>query len=246
MIKVLIVDDEPKIRNGLKQWIKQSGYPFQIVGQAKNGKEALDYIVKAQPDFFLVDINMPMLNGLDLIKEIKQNNEKAIVVIVTGYDNFKYAHTAIKLKVDDYLLKPVSKSEFDTVLKSVVDQLGKDTEKKVLECKQYSCLIRNVKNYIENHYDNSQLNLSGVAELFEVNKVYLSKLMKQEMGKSFIEYLTDVRLHKAKGILESEFQRITMYNLATKVGYTSQHYFSRVFKKTFGMSPTEYRDKIKM
>lgn len=244
MFKVLIVDDEPKIRKGLKQWIDESPYQFEVVAEAKNGREALEYTTKTSPELFLVDINMPMLNGLNFISQLNKISSNSIVVIITGYDNFEYAHKAIKLHVFDYLLKPVSKNEFDNLLKKIAQAFGTDKKEIITEkSTQYSCIVRSVKKYIDKHYTDSELDLSHISQLFNVNKSYISKLMKQEIGKSFIEYLTDIRLEKAKKILEDHHPRVTMYDVSTRVGYTSQHYFSRVFKKAYGISPLEYRNK---
>ncbi|ABR47349.1 response regulator receiver protein [Alkaliphilus metalliredigens QYMF] len=250
MFKVLIADDEPKIRKGLKQWIEESSYKFQVVAEAKNGKEALEYTIKASPELFLVDINMPMMNGLDFISQMKKISPNSIVVIITGYDDFQYAHKAIKFNVFDYLLKPVSKNEFNNLLRKVTETLGnRADEAEVMEVTTeknaaYSSMIRSVKDYIDDHFDDSQLDLSHIAQLFDTSKSYISKRMKQELGKSFVEYLTDIRLEKAKKILENHHARMTMYHVSTRVGYTSQHYFSRVFKKTYGISPMEYRNKF--
>ncbi|MCC5909378.1 MAG: response regulator [Clostridiaceae bacterium] len=247
MFKVLIADDEPKIRKGLKQWIEESPYKFQVIAEAKNGKEALEYTVKTSPELLLVDINMPIMNGLDFISQVKKTSPNSIVVIITGYDDFQYAHKAIKLNVFDYLLKPVSKNEFNNLLRKIMETFGTgadEVEDIAERSTAYSSIIRCVKNYIDNHFDDSQLDLSHIAQLFDVNKSYISKLMKQELGKSFVEYLTDIRLDKAKEILENDHARVTVYNVSIRVGYTSQHYFSRVFKKTYGMSPMEYRNRF--
>lgn len=245
MFNVLIADDEPKIRKGLKQWIEGNPYNFRVVAEAKNGREALEYTGQWLPQLCLVDINMPVMNGLDYICQMKKISPDSIVVIITGYDNFEYAHKAIKFQVFDYLLKPVSKDEFDRLLRKVAENLGGDRTKSTAEDKgQYSCIIRSVKGYIDEHFDDSQLDLSKIAQLFDVNKSYISKLMKQELGKSFVEYLTDIRLEKAKEILEKDHPRVTIYHVAIKVGYTSQHYFSRIFKKAYDISPLEYRNRF--
>lgn len=245
MLKVLIADDEPKIRKGLKQWIDESPYKFEVVAEAKNGKEALELTQKTSPRLFIIDINMPMLNGLDCISQLKRISPNNIVVIITGYDNFEYAYKAIKYQVFDYLLKPISEGEFRNLLRKIAEEFGANKkEYDEAETCKCSCIVRGVKEYIDNCYSDAELNLSHISTLFGVNKSYISKLMKQEIGKSFIEYLTDVRLDKAKEILENHDSRVTMYDVSIRVGYTSQHYFSRVFKNVYGISPLEYRNRF--
>ncbi|SDZ14859.1 response regulator transcription factor [Tindallia californiensis] len=246
MFKVLIADDEPKIRKGLKRWIEESSYSFQVVAEARNGKEALECTLATSPEVIFVDINMPVMNGLDYISQVKKACPGSLIVIISGHDEFKYAHKAIKYKVLDYLLKPVSKNEFNLLLKNAMEILDEkvaelEREDKVDEILKYSYLVKSVKEYIDQHFTDPQLNLVQTAQVFDVSSSHLSKRMKNELGKTFVEYLTEKRLNKAKEILTNQYDRVTIFNVSKRVGYTSQHYFSRVFKKTYGVSPMDYR-----
>ncbi|MFD1175469.1 response regulator [Paenibacillus puldeungensis] len=116
MIKMLIVDDEAMIRKGITTSIDWSEHHIQIVGEAINGKDALEKIAQLQPQIVLTDIRMPIIDGLELAETIKQNHPDVMVVILTGYEDFNYARQALKAGVTDYLLKPVGAEELIQVV----------------------------------------------------------------------------------------------------------------------------------
>lgn len=146
MWKLVIADDEPKIRRGLKTILNWNEYEIEIVGEAEDGEIALNIIKEREPDIILLDINMPFLNGLDLLKEIRKINIKCIVIIISGYDEFSYAQEALKLNVFNYILKPVNKDNMGEIIKDAVEKL-----KSQFEEKKYKVWIEKQLN--ENMYD---------------------------------------------------------------------------------------------
>ncbi|HCT91717.1 MAG TPA: DNA-binding response regulator [Lachnospiraceae bacterium] len=118
MIRVIIVEDEPAIARGLALLITQNHADFQVIALAKNGKEGLTKILEEKPDLVFVDIHMPVMDGLDMIREIRDNGFFPRCVILTGYAEFEYAQTAIRLGVSDYLLKPILPSTLQEILLS--------------------------------------------------------------------------------------------------------------------------------
>jgi len=114
MLKALVVDDEPKIRRGLSALIPKLDPDWAVVGEAKNGIEALDIVKKELPDLVITDIRMPHMNGLDLLSVLKEYPVQ--VVILSGYGYFEYARTAVKFGACDFLLKPVKPDEVREVL----------------------------------------------------------------------------------------------------------------------------------
>ncbi|NBG89349.1 response regulator transcription factor [Isachenkonia alkalipeptolytica] len=254
MWKVGIVDDEPKIRRGFKKWVKEHK-DFQCVFEALNATEALEKNKQEKADLFLLDIQMEGLTGLSLGKIIKKEHPEALVVYITGYDYFEYAHEAIKLQAFDFLLKPVPESDFNNLLDRVRKYLEKQYPKRKakknipgdqpLEKTFGGCskIVRQVQEHIERDYGNTDLSLEKVAATFTIHKDYLSKLMKEELGSGFVEYLTEIRIQRAKELLRQDTTNIRMYEVAEKAGYKSQHYFSRIFKTQTGYTPLEYRNK---
>ena len=246
MYNVLIADDEPKIRRGIKQWVEETDLPFRVCAEAENGRQALELALHYKPELLLVDINMPHGNGLDFIRQVKSILPDSVVIVISGYDNFEYVREAFKQEAFDYLLKPVPRSDFNRILLQACRELSKDRSAEMpirLDDHEKSPLILRVEEYIREHYSDRELTLQRTAGIFKVNKTYLSRLMKQELNASFTDYLTSFRIEKAKELLLLAGEDIKMYQIAVKVGFSSQHYFSRVFKNLEEVSPMEYRRK---
>lgn len=249
MYKVLIVDDEPKIRRGIKKWVNELKN-YNVVGTANDYLEAIKLAEKTNPDVFIMDINMPTLDGLELSKIMKSKYPNSYIIIISGYNEFDYAYRALKLKVFDYLLKPIPKTDLYKVLKKLEYKIKEDKNlnKKVKHDNilerddNISAIVFRVKRYIEDNYYKKDISLNEVSRLFNINKNYLSRLMKDEIGLTFTEYLTYIRIGKAKEILTDPILNYNIAEISDKVGFKSQHYFSRVFKKEVGISPLEYKN----
>ncbi|NLY43955.1 MAG: response regulator [Clostridiaceae bacterium] len=125
MWKVLIVDDEPIIRRGLRKMIDWRQYDMEIIGEAADGEEAFEIAKKTQPNVVLVDICMPVMNGFQLIEKLNGKMDNWVAIIITDKDEFSYAYRAMKLKVFDYLLKPINKEQLDKALDSAKEVLQK-------------------------------------------------------------------------------------------------------------------------
>lgn len=165
MYKLLIADDEARIRKGLRNSINWTELNIEIVGEAEDGEIALKLIKELNPHIIMIDICMPFLNGLELIKKLKNVNEKSIIIIVTGYDQFEYMHEALKLKVFDYILKPVNRENLkDTILKAV-QELSKIERK------------RNYLNWTSRQVDE---NLNSLRQVF-FNNWFKDKLAYKEI-----------------------------------------------------------------
>lgn len=119
MFKILLVDDEEEVRIGIKNKIDWKRYGFEVIGQAENGREALDYFDECVPDIIITDINMPFMDGLELTAVIKEKYPAVKIIILTGFDDFKFAQTAIKYGVSDYILKPVLPKDINNLLEKL-------------------------------------------------------------------------------------------------------------------------------
>jgi two-component system response regulator YesN len=398
MLKLMIADDEPRIRNGLCKALPWGDMGIQVVAEAENGREALEIASTIRPDLMFVDINMPILNGLELIELLQNEVPGCLVIVISGHDEFSYAQQAVRLNVFDYLLKPVQKSELQAVVSKAAEVLNKDriqqrytqwmnhkfedkavtmredflrnwvterlTQDQFDEDREFYQLqflgpislllvkplgkmmisapaktwdpqllefaIKNIltemlpqaaisavlsvehgfiaaisqvsdlsrlqggyedfersvqqylgvsmllthtvteqleevpslyyelkcslskentltpivmmaKKYLETYFYREDISLSEVAEQMNVNATYLSKLLKRDLGMSFIDCLTDIRIKKAIQYLNDPTSK--MYEISRRVGYQSQHYFSHTFKKVMGVSPLEYRKR---
>jgi two-component system response regulator YesN len=123
MWKVLIADDEPKIRRGLRKAIERVRTDMQVVAEAEDGETAFALVQKEQPDILMIDVRMPFLNGLELIERINAENCDCIIIVVSGHDEFEYAQRALQLKVFEYVLKPVPQELLAGVLERAAEAL---------------------------------------------------------------------------------------------------------------------------
>ncbi|MGG4219066.1 response regulator transcription factor [Paenibacillus jamilae] len=126
MIRVVIVDDEPKLRQGLQTLIPWKSLGFTVIATAANGKEALEVIEEKAPDVVIVDIRMPVMDGLQLIEHLRSGGHHMHFIILSGYADFEYAKQAIQYGVFDYLLKPVDIDEMSSSLKRIRERIEEE------------------------------------------------------------------------------------------------------------------------
>lgn len=123
MYRMIIVDDEPTVRNGLKSLLDWSEYGFEICAEAEDGVEGLKKIIEFQPDLVMADIKMPELGGIEMIQEARNCGFTGKCVFLSGYSDFTYAKQAIKLGVEAYLLKPIDDDELTECIESMKQEL---------------------------------------------------------------------------------------------------------------------------
>ncbi|HHV99803.1 MAG TPA: response regulator [Clostridiaceae bacterium] len=142
MLKVMIVDDESLFREALKETIPWSELGYEVCCEAENGLDALEKISEYKPDVALVDINMPMMDGIELAAEIKESGADVRVIIITGYSEFDYARKAIEVGVDNYLLKPIDEAQLINVLDSVKKKISIKVEELRKQLTFYKPLLK--------------------------------------------------------------------------------------------------------
>ncbi len=139
MYKLLVVDDEEEVRQGLIQKMVWQKYGFEIVGEAQNGREALDIVEESTPDIIITDISMPVMNGLELSEYVQMNYPTIKVVVLTGFDDFNFAQKAIRFGVEDYILKPVLPKDIESLLLKLQSKLDqeKDQRENIAKLKEH-------------------------------------------------------------------------------------------------------------
>lgn len=248
-MKLIIVDDEPKIRKGLlKLLAAQEGW--EVTGVFEDVRSALKALYELEADVIVTDIKMPEVSGLDLIRQIRERNLNLPVIILSGYGNFSYAQKAIELGVTRYLLKPTDPRELLSVLRELERDLGFLPAAPGKEAGQDqtdegenevgNLLVVKAIQYIEVHYG-GKITLKDMAEELHLSPNYLCELFKRHTGKNLMEYVTGYRMSKAKTYLNHIEYKVA--DVAEMVGYKEAKYFSSAFKKTYGMTPMEYRNK---
>lgn len=240
---ILIADDERWVLLGIRRLVEKTGLPFQVAGLAENGIDALELLMECHPDVLITDIRMPGMDGLELMKEIRKKKLDTKVVLVSGYAEFDYAQKAIRMGAVDYLLKPVEAETFAKVLENLekmLDERGGKQEEQPEEILNPSAL-ENIVEEIQSRY-NENITLTGFSEKHNISAGHLSNLLKERLGMSFSEYITAKRVQKAKELLADE--RLSVEKVANEVGYKDYFYFTKVFKKAVGISPSKYRKNL--
>ena len=238
MYKVVIVDDEPIIVEGLSRLLPWEKYGCEVVGTAYNGNEGLEMIRKEKPDVLFSDIAMPGMDGLTMIAALKSEFPEMQISILTGYRDFDFCQRALRLGVARFLLKPSNMEELEEALRTMTERCGRQEETAQTE-NASGFIVRNALAYMEEHYQ-EKLTLNKVADQIYVSQWHLSKLLNKQEGKNFSEILNQIRINKAKELLKDPALRIA--DIAEMVGFVEVAHFSRVFKKVAGVSANEYRN----
>lgn len=236
-LRVLLVDDEIMIREGFKKLFDWEAHECVIVGEAADGMEAITKIDEEQPDIVIMDINIPIINGLKVIQLSRVKYPSMAFVIVSGYDDFSYCREALRLQITDYILKPVNYEEFG----SCIDQLkislynNEVKEKPVVKKER---VITGITKYMQEHLS-EDVSLHILSEEFHLNSQYISQLFRNEIGVNFLTYLTNIRMEHAKKLLLSS--SLSIAEVSEQSGYGDYRVFTKVFKKSEGITPSQYR-----
>ena len=245
MWKVLICDDEAMTRRGLTRMIGHCRQDMEVVGAAAQGEEACAMIEQLRPSIVFMDINMPLVSGLEVIERYHED-PRLRFVIISGYSDFEYAQKACRYHVVDYLLKPVTEEQLSAVLDRCAAMLQQEitTSRIVVPQHQDRRMITQVLQEIDRRATDSEFSLNQLSEQFHVSASYLSRIIKEEVNCTFSELINEKRLTKARTMLLIP-EPYLMWEIAEQCGFTSQHYFCRVFKNRFGLSPQQCRQMMK-
>ena len=236
-LRVLLVDDEIMIRQGFKQLFDWEGHDCQVVGEAADGMEALTQIDTLRPDIVIMDINIPIMNGLKVIQCTRLKYPQIAFVIVSGYDDFAYCREALRLKITDYILKPVNYEEFGTCIDNLKIALFQ-RESAREEPQEEERPILAITRYLQEHLS-EDVSLSVLAEEFHLSAQYISQMFKNEIGVNFLAYFTNIRMERAKKLLLSSSASIG--EISEQLGFGDYRVFTKVFKKAEGVTPSQYR-----
>lgn len=250
--RILIADDEPIERMVLSKTI-QGYFGDEIeIFQAENGRNAIEVFGEKKCHIALLDISMPGIDGLEAAEEIRRTNQECSLIFLTAYDEFDYARRAIKVRALDYLLKPSAKEELIAVLEEAVYIAGQQEKRtkdflpiRVIEEKEERqelmknrILAEQIRQYMEEHYM-EDICLQDLAAQFHYSDAYFCKFFKHNFDKNFIVYLSELRIEKAKKLLSDV--TVNIKEIGKKVGYRDSSYFTKVFKRITGVTPSEYR-----
>ena len=236
-LRVLLVDDEIMIREGFKRLFDWEAHDCEVVGEAADGMEALAKLDTLDPDIAIMDINIPIMNGLKVIQLSRIKHPNTAFVIVSGYDDFAYCREALRLQITDYILKPVNYEEFGTCIDNLKIALFQRQSSGAGEQREERP-IHGITRYLQEHLA-EEVSLSVLAEEFHLSAQYISQLFKNEIGVGFLTYLTNIRMERAKQLLLST--SLSIAEVSEQSGYGDYRVFTKVFKKAEGITPSQYR-----
>jgi len=244
-INVIVVEDEKLIAKNIAKHIEQDNPHFKVTNIFSNGADAWEYINEQPPQVVFTDISMPVMDGIELVKRIHESKNFIQCVILTGYSEFSYAQQAIRYEVTDYLLKPISPEELKQTLKkievayltSVADimQTSRENSYKPEE------IVALVKEYIQKHYTN-EITLNTLSHSLGFSSSYLTKVFIKLEGITPSKFIRDYRMGIAKQLLSEPGASVN--SVSTAIGYSDPFHFSKSFKQTFGISPSEYKSTL--
>ncbi len=244
MYRVVLIDDERRIVEGLQKVVHWSEYRCQVVDTAGNAEEGRRVIRELSPHILFTDIRMPGQDGLSMVAGLRSEFPDMQVVILTAYRDFAFAQEAIRLGVARFLLKPSKIDEIKEALQTTVEHLdktvgegGEDEQTRTAG----SFLVNQAVDYMEKNYQ-QKLSLQMVADYCYVSQWHLSKLLNRFAGKSFYDILNSIRIDRAKAMLADPSLKIG--EISELTGYADTAHFARTFKKLVGMSANEYRNSL--
>lgn len=244
MYRVVLIDDETRIVEGLRKVIRWADYNCQVVGTACDAESGAEMIRKLRPHILFTDIRMPGKDGLSMVAGLRSEFPDMQVAILTGYRDFAFAQEAIRLGATRFLLKPSKMDEIKEALQVMVAQLDKNLRvQEESDQTQHagSFIVNQALGYMEKNYQ-QKLTLQAVADCCYVSQWHLSKLLNRYAGKSFYDILNSIRINKAKELLADP--KLKIGEISEMVGYADTAHFARTFKKLAGMSANEYRNSI--
>lgn len=250
VFKVIILDDEDVIIEGLKAAIPWSKYQCSVIATATNGRDGLALIKKHKPDIVFTDIRMPYLNGLEMLKELIGDYPNMQIIVLSGYREFSYAQTALHLGVLRFLLKPSKMEEIHEALNAAMLKLsGVPIEKAPVESHETrtinesegSFIVSRALAYIKEHYM-EKITLQQLADYLYLSTWHLCRVLKKGINMNFIDILNNIRIEHAKKYLKET--NLKVYEISQKIGYNDIAYFSKVFRAVTGLSPKQYREQI--
>lgn len=259
MYRIIICEDEFTVRRGLVMTTPWGEMNCEVIGEAENGKDGLEMIKRLTPDIVITDIQMPIMNGLEMMEQVNEVYQPAFIVL-TAFSHFEYAQKALKLGAIDYLLKPFKDEDLSNAIKQAKDSIDrimliKGTSNPQTDLDPHNRIEKYLSTSIKSKHENiikiiefihsnyhEDIGVLTASDRIMMSESYVNRLFREETDYTFHEYLTLYRIKKSCEMLKDSNVRIS--EVASRVGYKDQRYFSVVFKKYMGMSPKIYKEMV--
>ena len=243
-LSIIIIDDEPWMLSDIKSAYDWSGNGFEIVHEETDPFQAINTIKEKKPDIVIIDIEMNGLSGLSVIQACKAEQPGTVFIILSAYDNFKYAKTAISLGVFEYMLKPIDEFEVFSVMERVRDYLDIEPDNSQFFDNGFSQEgnFQNIIRYVNEHY-RENITLSDLSSRFYLSKTYICDLFRKHLKTTLTEYVNDLRLKTAYNLITKNGLKSS--KAADLCGYNNHSYFIKLFKRRYGITPKNIVKNIK-
>jgi YesN/AraC family two-component response regulator len=257
--RLLLADDNDTAREGLRRLLPWEDYGFEVAGVYADGRALIDRIGQGGVDAVITDIRMPFADGIEAARYIAEHGLGIEIILISAYRDFEYARSAVRYRVLNYLVKPYARADVETAVRELRDRLEirrrsqlesiglgsrqgdaappDDAEGYDLSDGEGSVLLR-AKRYIAENLG-EELSLERAAEHVHLSPVYFSRFFKDRCGQTFLSYVTEAKLDRAKRLLADPDKRV--YEISALLGYRDIGYFNQLFKAKIGCTPTEYR-----
>ena len=238
--KLLVAEDELIERKVLCRTLQKYLGDLICLYEAKNGREALEIFAREAPQVAVLDIEMPGLTGLEVARKIRETDRNCAILFLTGFDKFDYARQAISVRAMDYLLKPYNEQELVFAVEDAIRQVSVPLPVRREEDEDMrTAIIRaEISRFIDAHY-REDISMQDAAAALRYSDAYFCKLFKQCFKVNFSAYLNEYRVNKARQLILDP--RLSLKDIGAAVGYSDANYFTRVFKRLTGQTPSEYR-----
>jgi len=267
LIKVLVVDDDHLVRRGFISMMPWGKHGMEVAGEASNGFKALEFLETHAIDLLIVDLLMPLMPGMELVRQVRKLYPSIHVVILTFHQEFEYIQESLRLGAIDYITKlELENDQLDSVLErisqrisektsaqiqhleqnnhTVIDGVG-DTENQALmglEPGSYSEEVMNAVLKALEHIKreiHQDIHLPDVAAQVGISRSYFSRCFRDIVGINFNGYVRQLRIERAKQLLLQSNRSIRW--VASESGYPNEKYFCRIFREVTGFLPSQYR-----
>lgn len=247
---VLLTDDEELALMGLEEGVKWETLNVDKVYKCHSKDTAIRMLQRYPVDIIITDIEMPNGNGIELIKWVKENKPEIKAVFYTGHAEFSYAQEALRLGVEDYLLKPIPYDDLEAIIEKIekkilVHEKTVDLSELAEDCTEESPekIVDQVKKLIAENLSVGSLQRDELAAMVHVSSGYLGRIFKKQTGMALTDYIIKKRIVVAKQLLIKTNLSIT--DISARVGISYSSYFTKIFKEQVGMTPQEYRQQHK-
>lgn len=246
LYQVYLVDDEEIALKTLEMRIQWNAFGFEIAGKSTDPLQALEDIHRICPHVVVTDIKMPVLDGLELIRRVREKLPDVEFVAVSAHSDFHLLRGSLKLGIFDYLLKPLSWPECRTVLSQLYDKLGETYQlRESVDTGSYdgsNSKLNAILGYIEQNLE-KHISLKIISERFHLSTTTVCQYFSKHLNTTFVSYLTDFRMQYAKKLLATGK---SVKDISAACGYEDYFYFCRVFQGHYHCTPTQMKKQLSL